>query len=184
MIDYSFIDQLEGLEPVGSVPRAENKTALDKSGVTVRGVDLGQMGMSELDRMGLSEALTEKLRPYIGHKMQAAIDLLDRNPLILAPEDAESLVQAKRGPLERALKRHYNAATGNAHTFDDLPDKWQTVIASMATQYGPERLNKRTPNFWNQVVARDWDAAIDNLRNFQDTTPTRRNREADYLAGP
>ena len=54
-----------------------------------------------------------------------------------------------------------------------------TVIASVAFQYG--KLEKETPNFWRQVTNDDWGAAVKNLRNFGDRTPTRRNKEANYF---
>jgi hypothetical protein len=64
-------------------------------------------------------------------------------------------------------------------SFEDLPDGVQTVIASVAFQYGS--LQKRTPNFWRQITSGDWQGAYRNLQNFGDDYGTRRKKEAVLL---
>lgn len=166
------------------VPRYTNGPkkglVIGESGVTIRGVDLGQMSQRELDRMNISDELKDRLNPYVGRKREDAAMFLGDHTIQISHQDSEALVEAKRGPLVEELKRNYNAAAQGAHTFDELPDEWQTAITSVAFQYGPG-LQARTPNFWNQVVKKDWDSAIQNLRNFQDQYSTRRNAEANYI---
>lgn len=70
--------------------------------------------------------------------------------------------------------------TFNAETpFDQLSSACQTLIASVAFQYG--NLAICTPNFWLQVTIGDWQTALNNLRHFGDMYPTRRNIEANLL---
>ena len=73
------------------------------------------------------------------------------------------------------------AFPGGKALFHDLSDECQTVVASVAFQYG--RLEVATPNFWRQVTTGYWLAALENLRDFGDRYPTRRNKEADLLQG-
>lgn len=63
--------------------------------------------------------------------------------------------------------------------FDQLPPQFQTVIASVAFQYGV--LPVRTPTFWSYAVTGNWTAMIAELRNFGDAFPTRRTKEADLM---
>ena len=63
--------------------------------------------------------------------------------------------------------------------FFDLPAQAQTVIASVAFQYG--NLQHRTPTFWHAVTAQDWRAAVQCLMDFKDAYRTRRMHEADLL---
>ena len=73
-----------------------------------------------------------------------------------------------------------SCAKASGVDFAQLPAPMQTVIASVAFQYGD--LASRTPKFWAQVVARDWSSALANLRNFGDSYGTRRRKEADLLS--
>ena len=173
-IDWAFIGTLEGEAiPKGYVPS-------DNSGVTIAtGVDLGQRAMPELLALGLAAALTDKLKPYLGLKGDAARDKLNSAPLTLSAAEVAQLDQALRARFLPALVSKFNAA-GNTG-FDDLKPAQQTVIFSVAYQYGLG-LDQRTPNFWRQVTTGDWPGAIANLRNFGDDYSTRRNKEANYLA--
>jgi GH24 family phage-related lysozyme (muramidase) len=86
---------------------------------------------------------------------------------------------ALRARFVAALVIKFNAASPT--DFDALKPAQQTVIASVAYQYGVG-LDERTPNFWRQVTTGDWAGAIANLCSFGDDFSTRRNKEADYLA--
>ncbi|MBW9248887.1 MAG: hypothetical protein GJU72_07425 [Acidithiobacillus ferriphilus] len=65
--------------------------------------------------------------------------------------------------------------------FWSLPTGTQTAIVDLAFQYGPN-LSVRTPNYWKQVTTGQWQAAIDNLRNFGDAYGPRRNAEANLIS--
>jgi Bacterial toxin homologue of phage lysozyme, C-term len=179
-IDWTFIGTLEGQSILkGYVPNASGSD----SGVTIAtGCDLGQLTPAKLDGFDIPAALKTRLRPYLGLRRQAAQDFLDDHPLEITAAEADALDAAVRAPIVDQLRSFYDGAVApGAARFDDLPDAAQTVIASVAFQYG-SGLKTRTPHFWATVVAQDWPKAIAELRNFGDHYPTRRNKEADYLA--
>ena len=97
-IDWAFIGTLEGEAiPKGYVPS-------DNSGVTIAtGVDLGQRAMLELLALGLAAALTDKLKPYLGLKGNAARDKLNSAPLTLSAAEVAQLDQALRARFLPAL---------------------------------------------------------------------------------
>ena len=63
--------------------------------------------------------------------------------------------------------------------FQDLPSNKQTVLASVAFQYGD--LPKKTPKFWKYATSDDWDSVKRELNDFKDDYPTRRRKEAKLL---
>ncbi len=79
MIDFNFISKLEGgRRTTGYVPNPEGS----RSGVTIgTGIDLGQMGESDLEQFNFPSDLKDKLRPYLGKIKFKAVDLLDTMPL-------------------------------------------------------------------------------------------------------
>ncbi|WNG58115.1 pesticin [Archangium gephyra] len=184
-IDWDFIAEQEGAARQDAyVPDPEGS----QSGVTVgTGVDLGARDLADLQRLGLSEALQERLTPYLGLQQQEAVDFLEANPLQLTAEEVEELDQAVRDHEVESLITSYNAEVtsrnaedgGERASFEELPAEMQTVIASVHFQYGT--LRTETPNFFGQVVDQRWDDALGNLRDFGDDYPSRRGREADLL---
>jgi hypothetical protein len=52
-------------------------------------------------------------------------------------------------------------------------------LSQLTHQYGSAK--DKTPNFWKQVIEQRWGDAVNNLRNFGDSYPTRRNKEANLL---
>ena len=177
-VDFDFIREQEGFKTKLYVPTNEDGKAIEQSGVTVgSGVDLGQWSKKQFEDLGVPESTINKLLPYFGIRKQAAIDLLALNPLELEKEEAEELTRIiKRDAVAKVAKK-YNAASNT--DFEDLHPKLQTVITSVAFQYGD--LEGKTPNFWRQITGGDFKAAYDNLRNFDDKYGPRRGREADYI---
>ncbi|MBW8353265.1 MULTISPECIES: pesticin C-terminus-like muramidase [Pseudomonas] len=175
-IDFSFIAALEGGAMTrGYVPDAANS----KSGVTVgTGFDLGQRGVKDLQALNLPADLVRRLTPYLGLTGLKAKAFLDGQPLSIGSDEAELIDEAFKAPFVDRLAANYAKASGV--DFAQLPAPMQTVIASVAFQYGD--LASRTPKFWAQVVARDWSSALANLRNFGDSYGTRRRKEADLLS--
>jgi len=137
------------------------------------------MSTDQINGLNIPDSLKAKLVPYAGLKGQDAVNYLAQNPLTITQDEANALDQAVQTPLVNQLRSNYDAAT-SAGSFDGLPDQAQTVITSVATQYGPA-LSQATPNFWSKVTAKDWPGAVAVLRNFGDAYPTRRNKEADLL---
>lgn len=108
---------------------------------------------------------------------------LQANPLTITKLEADAIDTASKKQAKDALVTRCNAAiAGKAGLtrFDLLPSEAQTVIASVAFQYGD--LARRTPTFWKHVTAQDWTSAVKELRSFGDAYASRRTREADLLA--
>jgi hypothetical protein len=181
-IDWTFIGKLEGAGIArGYVPNPSTSI----SGVTVAtGFDIGQRSTVDLEAMGLPDDLVAKLEPYAGLKGRAAADFLAEHPLLLKADEVAAIDASVRAAFSDRLASVYNAAVsgdGDRADFEDLPPAAQTVIASVAYQYGLD-LKRRTPRFWATVVAQDWEAAVAELRNFGDAYGSRRRQEAELLA--
>lgn len=176
MVNWDFIQKLEGKGvKQGYVPDPDNS----QSGVTIAsGVDLGQQTLDGLASYSIPHELVTKLAPYIGLKKHAAVQFLRANPLVLTAAEVKDLDRIIHNEHYNALVREYDKAS--SIPFRKIPDAAQTVICSVAFQYGTQ-LYRRTPNFWRIVTSQDWPRAIRALRNFNDRYPTRRNKEADYL---
>lgn len=170
-IDWDFIARQEGKRVLnGYVPKTKNM----KSGVTIAtGFDLGQRNLNDLK--GLPEFIVKKLEPYLGIKGANAEQLAEN--LNITDSEAKIIDEFSHSEVVEDLRKKWNAKTGTS--FDDLPTNKATAIASVRFQHGD--LATATPNFWRQVTSDDWNAAINNLRDFGDEFPSRRNREADYL---
>lgn len=174
MVNFGFISELEGGQVLqGYVPDAGNS----KSGVTIAtGFDLGQYSISQL-QMAFSHDLYRKIYRFIGLKGQAALTELDKSPLTITRDEADDLDAFSHSKTVEHLSREYLRDSGVS--FESLPDEAQTVLASVAFQYG--NVDTRCPKFWCACIKQDWSQAIAELRNFGDRYPTRRNKEADYL---
>lgn len=170
MIDFEFIAKLEGFELDGYVPAPDGGTI--ESGVTIAsGFDLGQRSEASLP-----EWMQELFGIYCGVTGHAAERMLNELPLHISLAQA---VKVNEYAHKQALSKLLTSWPVNAIPFACLADECQTVIASVAFQYG--FLPRRTPNFWRQVTNGEWFGALSNLRNFGDAFNTRRNKEADYL---
>ena len=146
------------------------------SGVTIAtGVDLGQFQESHLDP--LLGALRAKLDPYIGLKQQDAVTALAKAPLTVTQAEADALDDIFHNVVMGPVEARYYMST--AKQFSSLPDAVQTVVASVAYQYGP--LWVHTPKFWATVVHSSWYGMASVLDNFGDDYKTRREAEAAYL---
>jgi len=179
-IDYRFLSAREGgVRLEGYVPEARRSG----SGVTIAtGFDLGQRRRSDLAALGLPSRLIDQLAPYLGMKRREAKDLLREKPLRIAMGDALLIDMAFKRKFVKQLADDYGASTHNRKNtaFFDLPMEAQTVIASVAFQYG--NLASATPRFWEATCAQDWPRAIAELRSFGDIYDSRRHLEADLLA--
>lgn len=175
-IDHAFIENLEGgMKLRGYVPAAE----ASQSGVTIGcGVDLGQRDDAELQRWGCSADLIDHLRPYLGLKKEVAEAALEIAPLEVEEDAARFLSIAARHSITEALAIFYERDSGGY--LSELPPPAQTVIASVAYQYGP-RLRGECPAFWRAACRMHWESMEAELRDFKDNYASRRIREADYL---
>jgi hypothetical protein len=174
-IDFDFISTCEGGSlNKGYVPDAANS----KSGVTIAiGFDLGARNVNDLLRLKLEPALIELLTPYLGFQGMQAAHYLRQHPLHISDADAKAIKVAVKSKLIASLVAKYD---GDADvSFATIASQWQTVIASLEFQYGS--LQNKCPAFWGCVTRQNWQEAIAELRDFGDSYPTRRNKEADYV---
>lgn len=181
-IDWAFIGRLEGAGiKKGYVPNPETSM----SGVTIAtGFDLGQRTRAEIAAMDITEDLKNKLMPYCGLRGRDAAGVLAGNPLLLSDDEVAAIDRVVRGAFAGRLAAAYDgaiAANAALDKFADLPGAIQTVIASVAYQYGLN-LKVRTPRFWTTLTSQDWPGAVEELRNFGDAYQTRRLAEASLLA--
>lgn len=181
-VDYKFISREEGGQKLqGYVPAVSTS----QSGVTIAtGFDIGAHNKQDLTRMALSPSLIAKLEPYLGKKTFEAKSLLSEHPLTITIAEAEAIDAASHSGTIQTVSSAYNIAI-SARTelvrFENLPAEAQTVITSVAFQYG-SNLAARTPKFWKLVTGQAWHQTVTELRNFGDKYSGRRNREADLLA--
>lgn len=179
-IDYTFIADREGsLRLEGYVPAA----SVSKSGVTIAtGFDLGQRNRSDLLALLLPMSLVDTLIPYLEVKGVEAEKLLEKSPLKITLLEATNIDKAVKQNFVTALAKRYDSSSENTSStgFFDLPESAQTVIASLAFQYG--NLATQTPRFWKLACSQDWAAAEKELRSFGDAYPSRRRLEAELLS--
>lgn len=170
MIDFEFIETLEGgCRVTGYVPAAD----WSRSGVTIAtGFDLGCRDERDLIAMGFSKNLIDKLKPYLGLRNYDAQNLLMRKLLVITQAEAHFINSCVKSNAITLLIDSYP-------DFEALSDECQTVIASVAFQYG--NLEKRCPKFWKFCIAKDWKNVIIELNNFGDRYPTRRKKESKLL---
>ncbi|MGF1727937.1 pesticin C-terminus-like muramidase [Photobacterium nomapromontoriensis] len=174
-IDYDFISSLEGgMMLKGYAPDPE----ANQSGVTISvGFDLGARNIHDLETLSLNKKLVDKLTPYLGRKKQAAVNFLKENPLIISKEEAEKIYTTTKKLATSQLIDRYGSKS--SIKFKCLPKQAQTVIASVAYQYG--NLERRTKGFWKQSITQNWADMYENLMDFQDVYPTRRYKEAKLI---
>jgi len=180
-VDFGFIGNLEGGQWLkGYVPNP----AGSQSGVTIAtGFDLGARNSNDLQSLGLPATLVNKLSRYCNKTRFIAKEYLTKNPLTITKEEADRIDTAsKKSALDMLVARYDKAIprTSQLLRFEQLPSEAQTVIASVAFQYGD--LATRTPRFWKTVTEQRWQAAINELRNFNDAYGPRRGSEADLLS--
>jgi hypothetical protein len=197
-IDFSFITELEPQsEKVGYTsvsahpsqmraidssdtltPNSPHLHSSELAGVVVGiGFDLGSHTSEDLRKIGLNATLRGKLYPYLRRTGADAVEYLSEKPLILSEAEVKAIDLGNRAFLITKLVNKYNDIS--EVDFADLSSPWQTVLASIACQYN--EVDKKFPQFWLAVTTQDWDKALHILKNFGDSSPARRHREANYI---
>ncbi|EJL6951135.1 type VI secretion system tip protein TssI/VgrG [Vibrio cholerae] len=175
MINFDFIKELEGVKKHGYVPDVKGSN----SGVTIAsGLDLGARSKSDLITLGLPTSLIDKLTPYLGYKKHDAEAILAENPLLISDQELDILVSKVKESETNRIVDLYNRMS-KVKKFECLPWQAQTVIASVAYQYG--YLPSETKDFWKQAIEQNWSAMYGNLMNFGDKYSTRRQKEAKLI---
>ncbi|EJL7013482.1 type VI secretion system tip protein VgrG [Vibrio cholerae] len=175
MINFDFIKELEGVKKHGYVPDVKGSN----SGVTIAsGLDLGARSKSDLITLGLPTSLIDKLTPYLGYKKHDAEAILAENPLLISDQELDILVSKVKESETNRIVDLYNRMS-KVKKFECLPWQAQTVIASVAYQYG--YLPSETKDFWKQAIEQNWSAMYGNLMDFGDKYSTRRQKEAKLI---
>jgi hypothetical protein len=191
-VNWAKIGAWEGNRLQGYVPQDRDGAVLGASGVTIgMGIDLGQMDQNALAGLDIALHLKDRLTPYLGLAGTAAKIALQA-PLTLSQDEVDQLNAAVQEARVKLVRERYDAAVSPAGVgFDDLPACAQTVIASVAFQWGSIWARSSPPDipmFWQAVVSRDWEKASAVLRDWAPKPwrgaiyRTRRLSEADYLA--
>jgi hypothetical protein len=128
--------------------------------------------------LGLPEDLINKFSPYLGLKKSVAVEKLNTLPLSITTEELEVVNELVKKSETDKLVKMYNSSSSTIK-FECLPKEAQTVIASVAYQYG--YLPRRTTAFWKQSITQDWLSMYNNLMDFKDGYPTRRKKEAALI---
>lgn len=179
-VDWDFIKDREGSELNGYVPKDGSGNPDSNSGVTIAvGFDLGGRSVASLAALGFDRNLVAALTPYLGLRGQPAQTFLDGKPLTITAAQEETINAVAFNRYYNQVAAAYNAAAAGI-VFQNLAQGAQTAIVSVAYQYGTN-LAKATPNFWKQVVGCQWRAAYNNLMDFRDDWPSRRELEAAQL---
>lgn len=170
MIDWAWVGGLEGRSLAGYVPDS------GRSGVTIAtGCDLAWLTDTELLQM--PNLCGTRFRPYRGLTGVTARNFVGAHPITISEADADGVDQVTFAADVATIS---TAFARDSHTaFSTLPNRAQTVLASVAFQYG--NLARKCPHFWAVCVARDYAGMVRVLRDFGDEYSTRRNKEADYL---
>lgn len=173
LVNFDFIERLEGSSLVGYVPDHLHS----RSGVTVAsGFDIGARKRRYIKKT-FNPSLAAKLLPYCGVRGLSAKLMTSFLPLTITEYEAKCINQVSQRQAMKRLLSMWNKSS--AFHFESLTIEQKTVVASVAFQYGS--LVIAAPKFWHQVTTLDWIGAIANLRDFGDRYDTRRNIEADYL---
>ena len=191
MIDWKFIENVEGKNMLhGYVPTDKLGFTIGQSGVTIgTGVDLGQL--DRIDLVNLlrnvpdSFNLLSKLIPYVGLQKVKAVQALNRNPLEITKDEAETLSIAIREKIKLELITIWEKKTKT--DFWKLPDQAQTVLFSLAYNFG-SNLPERLPHTWDAFVrsasSNDWSIAVSFMLQFPSKNKeldSRRRKEALLL---
>lgn len=179
-VDLNFIRLVEGSVTKGYVPLATTTN----SGVTIAdGFDLGQMHMSEFNKLPISDALKAKLAPYIGLKRLDAKSFLQSHPLTVNENELMELNKVAANKILIPLAQEYNK--NSSVPFDHLPAQAQTAIFSYAYQHGPGFMHSASGRaLWSAFTTQNWGKASTLLKAAK-MYAGRRHQEAallDHLA--
>lgn len=177
-VDMSFLRGVEGRELRAYVPKKAGQV-IGKSGVTVAtGVDLGQRTREQIRSWNIPESLKLKILPYAEKRREEAVKILAEKPLKITNEEADYLDFAVIHEDIRKMATKFESDSG--HRFQSMPWQVQTVLASLAINFGPA-LHVAIPNTWKFAISRDWVGLADRLENFPSKNPElikRRKKEA------
>jgi hypothetical protein len=177
-VNFNFIvNKLEGGTKLEGYVLDPEK--FGNSGVTVAGgVDLSDKDLDKLKK-NLPDKLVKKLEPYLGLKGYDAQKKLNETPLSITEEEAIALNKFIQKDILRILKKNWKKATGKS--FDNLSEEQATAVASVAFQYGNNKL--KTFNFWKYATSNEWKKVKNELMDFKDKSEAvnERHKKAGRL---
>ena len=154
------------------------------SGVTIgAGVDLHAQTASGLAADGVPQSIIDSLAPYMNPSLtgSAATAALTANGgLSLSASDAQTLTTDVMNNYIARTEAVFNAHS-QVQTFSELPADTQTAIVDLAFQYNPESLPSRAPSFFNDIATGNWIQGANELDDFGDAFPSRRQAESGLL---
>jgi hypothetical protein len=178
-IDWAFVERQESRKLTAYVPKDSGKNL---SGVTVgTGIDLGQRDRAEIMNTFIPDDLKRKILPYALLKGDKAREALRLRPLTLTNDEVTALDTAIQRQFLYRLETRFDR-DAEAH-FDCLPAEAQTVLMSLAWNFGPA-LDKALPTAWGFAIVGRWDQMADFIENMpcvEKALKSRRKREADLL---
>jgi hypothetical protein len=170
---------MEGMKLDMYVP-TKNGKAIGKSGPTIaNGLDLGQRtNLNDLKANGLSPAIADKLKPYLGLKQDAAINYVKSHPLSLSKAEGAQLAAAVSKTYDANVARSFNKM--GSTQFSSLPSNVQTALASLAHQYGSFQANSQTRAVALAAQRGDYAGAAKALESMSGYA-SRRHQEAALM---
>ena len=169
-IDWDLISKLEG----GNHHKGYHPT--ENSGVTIAtGFDLKDKTPESLLKLGFSDSLIMKLTPYLGKTGAEASEMA--GSLQIDDMDSKEINELSKMFYTNDIAKQFNLKSKDKK-FKELTSSQQTIIASVGYQYGSL---SRVPTFFGHVTEGNWTETINELNNFKDDFPTRRETEATYL---
>jgi len=189
-IDWRFISLEEGTELQGDIPKDSKGNILGTSGVTIgSGLDLSKQTEDRLRKMGISEKLITRFKPYLGLVGSDAQKAIDNSPLTISESENEAMMPKVQRHYINQIRNTYEKTrqglleSERGKSWEQLTPAQRTVITSVGYQHGPNFLtkDKKPMNFIKEAAQNKWPKLLENLRDFKDKYPSRRNREANYL---
>ncbi len=156
-----------------------NFRVIGASGVTIAtGLDLGQQSMAELKKYGISDALCEKFRPYVGLRRGNALSALRREVLVITDAECDQVSRAVHGAYIGRAQRYFERFS--RMLFDDIPAQAQCVVVSLVYSLGSP--HKHYPAVWRALWMGKWhEAATLLLADNEGYDATRRRDEGALL---
>ena len=151
------------------------------SGVTIAdGFDLGQLTRTEFEKLPMTKALKDKLRPYVGLKKMTAYNFVKKHPLRITTAEQKQLNVIAANKILIPLAKRYQKYTGKS--FASLPANAQTALFSYSYQWGSGFMYRSSSqkSLWNYFVKGDWGKASKSLRSSRKYA-YRRKQEAKLL---
>ena len=190
-IDFNFISGVEGDQWLrGYVPIRKDKV-VGASGMTIgTGFDIAQWDEAQLNKLGLSAAILNKIRPFLSPNnfkgmsraaVIAAVGTMGPVPE-LKQDQADSCDAIIFGRKIVEARSEWNgSADAGVPQYTTLPGVWQTVWFSRVYQEGRNAKDSKAIAFRDAATSGEWKKAIGILQNYTADYVQRGTQEANLL---